>query len=79
MNEMRERRTTVTADRDDLDTLAAEAARREVSLTTVLAEAVAEKASAIRARRRPRFGVARSTDDRSAVEVTAEPIAEPPR
>lgn len=79
MNDGRMRRTTVTADRDDLDTLSVEAARREVSLTTLLAEAVAEKASAIRARRRPRFGVARSTDGRSAAEVTAEPIAEPPR
>jgi hypothetical protein len=71
------RRTTVAADADDLATLEAEAARREVSLTTVLAEAVAEKASALR-QRRPRLGVARSTDGRSARDVAAEPIAHPP-
>lgn len=72
------RRTTVTAEGSDLDTLAAEATRRGVPLTVVLAEAVSEKAAMLR-RRRPRFGVARSTDGRSAAEVTAEPVAEPPR
>ncbi|MGQ0573965.1 MAG: hypothetical protein ACT4RN_07140 [Pseudonocardia sp.] len=72
------RRTTITASRENLDTLAAEATRRGVPLTVVVAEAVAEKAAGIRARRRPRFGVARSTDGRSAAEVTAEPVAEPP-
>jgi hypothetical protein len=71
------RRTTLTADREDLDTLAAEAARRGVSMSDVLAEAVAEKAAAVRSHRRPRFGVARSSDGRSAAELTAEPIAEP--
>jgi hypothetical protein len=76
---MDSRRTTVTADRGDLDTLAAEAVRRGVPLNAVLAEAVAEKAAELRSRRKPRFGVARSTDGRSAAEVTAEPIAEPPR
>jgi len=71
------RRTTVAADADDLATLEAEAVRRGVSLTTVLAEAVADKAAALR-HRRPRLGVARSTDGRSAAEVAAEPIAHPP-
>ncbi len=33
----------------------------------------------LRNRRRPRVGVARSTDGRSAADVTAEPIAEEPR
>jgi hypothetical protein len=72
------RRTTVTADDGSLDTLAAEARRRGVSLSTVLAEAVDEKAAAIRKARRPRVGLGRSTDGRSAAELTAEPVAEPP-
>lgn len=70
-------RTTVTADASDLDTLRAESERRGVSLNTVLAEAVTEKATAIR--RRPRIGVARSHDGRSAAEVGSEPVARPPR
>jgi Ribbon-helix-helix protein, copG family len=72
------RRTTVTADEAALATLAAEARRRGVSLSAVLAEAVADKAAAIRAARRPRVGLGRSRDGRSAADVTAEPIAEPP-
>jgi hypothetical protein len=72
------RRTTVTAGDDALDTLAAEARRRGVSLNTVLAEAVEEKAASLRAARRPRVGLGRSSDGRSAAEVTAEPVAEPP-
>lgn len=61
-----------------LRTLEAEAQRRGVPLATLLREAVEEKARSLRARR-PRVGVARSTDGRSAAEVTAEPVAEPPR
>lgn len=72
-------RTTVNADAADLDTLRAEAARRAVSLSTVLAEAVGEKAAAIRASRRPRLGVARSADGRGAAEVASDPVAHPPR
>jgi hypothetical protein len=72
------RRTTVTARRSSLDTLEAEARRRGVALTAVLAEAIEEKASALHAARRPRLGIARSTDGRSAAEVTAQPIAQPP-
>lgn len=72
------RRTTVSVRREDLDTLEAEAVRRGVPLTAVVAEAVAEKAVALRARRRPRVGVARSRDGRSAAETTAEPVARPP-
>lgn len=75
---MATRRTTVTADRGDLDTLEAEAARRGVPLTALLAEAVAEKAAGLRSGRKPRFGVARSTDSRSAAEVSSDPVAEPP-
>jgi hypothetical protein len=72
------RRTTVAAKRSSLDTLEAEAHRRGVALTVVLAEAVDEKAASLRRARRPRVGVARSIDGLSAAEVTAEPVAEPP-
>lgn len=71
-------RTTVTAGSQALATLEAEARRRGTSLTAVLAEAVDEKAVAIRRARRPRVGVGRSTDGRSAVETAGEPIAHPP-
>ncbi|MEW6223699.1 MAG: hypothetical protein AB1627_03640 [Chloroflexota bacterium] len=72
------RRTTVTATRETLATLEAEARRRDVPLATVLREAVDEKAASLRELRRPHVGIARSTDGRSAAEVTAEPVAEPP-
>jgi hypothetical protein len=72
------RRTTVAARRSSLETLEAEARRRGVTLTTVLAEAIDEKAKALHASRRPRLGIARSTDGRSAAETTAEPVANPP-
>jgi hypothetical protein len=72
------RRTTVTADRDSLGTLEAEAKRRGVSLSTLLAEAVDEKAATIRLGRRPRVALGRSRDGRSAAELTSEPVAEPP-
>ena len=73
------RRTTVNARVEALTTLEAEARRRDVPLTAVLAEAVEEKAASIRAGRRPRVGVARSTDGRSAAQVAAEPVARQPR
>ncbi len=73
------RRTTVATLPADLRTLEAEAERRGVALTAILREAVEEKAQELRNRRRPRLGVARSTDGRSAADVTAEPIAEEPR
>ena len=75
---MMKSRTTVTAPVSDLETLRSEAQRRGVSLSTVLAEAVAEKAQSIRRRRRPRVGVARSSDGRSAADVSGEPVAHPP-
>ena len=71
------RRTTVAARRSSLDTLEAEARRRNVALTVVLAEAVDEKAASLHARR-PRLGLGRSTDGLSAAQLTAEPVAEPP-
>jgi hypothetical protein len=73
------RRTTVSAAQDDLRTLEAEAERRQVPLATILREAVEEKAMELRTRRRPRVGVARSVDDRTAADVTSEPVAEEPR
>jgi hypothetical protein len=72
------RRTTVAADREALDTLEAEARRRGVPLTALLAEAVEDKAASIRSARRPRVGLGRSTDGQSAADLTAEPVAEPP-
>jgi hypothetical protein len=76
MNHMR--RTTVSAEVESLTTLEAEARRRGVALTVLLAEAVEDKAVQIRAARRPRVGLGRSTDERSAAEVTADPVAHPP-
>jgi hypothetical protein len=72
------RRTTVAADVEALATLEAEAQRRAVPLTIVLAEAVEEKAASLRFGRRPRVGVARSTDGLAARDVTDEPVARPP-
>lgn len=73
------RRTTVTAEAQDLATLEAEAKRLDLPLTVLVSEAIAEKAAALRSRRRPRVGVARSRDGRSARGVAAEPVAQPPR
>jgi hypothetical protein len=70
------RRTTVSAQPDAIRTLEAEAQRRSIPLAALLREAVEEKASALRKGRRPRVGVARSTDGRTAAEITAEPVAE---
>lgn len=70
------RRTTVSATAEDLRTLETEAARRGVPLTVVLRDAVEDKARAIREGRRPRVGVARSSDGRSAAELTGEPVAD---
>ena len=75
---MQTRRTTVTATEDSLQTLEAEARRRDVSLSTVLREAVEEKASALRQRQRPRVGIARSTDGLSAALLTSDPVANEP-
>ncbi|PZR63938.1 MAG: hypothetical protein DLM71_03590 [Chloroflexi bacterium] len=73
------RRTTVSAPPGAIRTLEAEAERRNVPLASLLREAVEDKAQALRTARRPRLGVARSTDGRSAADVAAEPIAEEPR
>jgi hypothetical protein len=74
------RRTTVSAAADALATLEAEAQRRGVPLTVVLAEAVEEKAAALRRERRPRLGLGASGGrSLGAAKVTAEPIADDPR
>ncbi|HEU4707518.1 MAG TPA: hypothetical protein VFS64_10040 [Solirubrobacterales bacterium] len=72
------RRTTVSAEAEALATLEAEARRRGTSLSSVLAEAVEEKAFAIRRARPPRVGVGRSRDGRSAAETATEPAARLP-
>ena len=56
------RRTTLSAEADDLTVLEGEARRRGVSLAQVLRETVAEKAAAVRRSKRPRFGLVRSGD-----------------
>jgi hypothetical protein len=72
------RRTTVKADTEALSTLEGEARRRGDSLSAVLAEAVEEKAIAIRDARRPRLGLGQSSDGGSAAESATSPIARPP-
>jgi hypothetical protein len=72
------RRTTVNADAEALSILEDEAKRRGESLSSVLAEAVSEKASAILQARPPRLGLGRSTDGDSAAAMATEPIAAPP-
>jgi hypothetical protein len=73
------RRTTVSADTEALATLENEARRRGESLSAVLAEAVEEKASAIKRGHRPRLGLGRSIDGASAAETATESVARPPR
>jgi hypothetical protein len=73
------RRTTVSASPEIFRILEAEAKRRDVPFAALLREAVEGKAQALRDQRRPSLAVARSTDGRTTTDVTAEPIAEPPR
>jgi hypothetical protein len=75
---MKQRRTTVMVDEQALATLGFEAKRRRVALAQVLREAIDDKVAALRSDRRPRVGIARSTDGRRASDVTAEPVAEAP-
>ena len=70
---MTQRRTTVLVDEDALATLGFEAKRRSVPLAEVLREAIDDKVVSLRTTRRPRVGVARSSDGRSAADVTGEP------
>jgi hypothetical protein len=63
------KRTTVSADSSDLETLEYEARRRGVSLNRVLREAVAEYAQEVRAARKPHFGIGRGGPDLSQASV----------
>jgi hypothetical protein len=75
-----QKRTTVAAPSESLATLEAEADRRGVALTVVIAEAITEKATAHRRARRPRLGVGASGGrSRGAAKLTANPVADPPR
>ena len=74
------KRTTVSADSDDLAILEYEAKRRGVSLTQVLREALAEYAAEVRAARKPSFGIAHGDPGLSQASVDDEvaPIVDQP-
>jgi hypothetical protein len=76
---MKQRRTTVMVDDDALASLGFEAKRRSLPLAELLREAIDEKVESLRAARRPRVGVARSSDGQSAADLTGDPIAHDPR
>lgn len=76
---MVQRRTTVLVDEDALATLGFEAKRRSVPLAELLREAIDDKVMTLRTARRPRVGVARSSDGRSAADMTGDPVAHDPR
>jgi hypothetical protein len=63
------KRTTVSADPDDLATLEYEAKLRGVSLTSILREAVAEYAAEVRSSHLPHFGIGRGGPDLSQASV----------
>src|SRR5258708_40221682 len=78
VNQMR--RTTIAAPADALATLEAEAVRRAVPLTAVIAEAINDKADALRRARRPRLGVGASARRSPGAAVApSAPVADPPR
>ena len=66
-------------DEDALASLGFEAKRRSVPLAEVLREAIDEKVESLRAARRPRVGVASSSDGLSAADLTGDPVADDPR
>jgi len=75
-----ERRTTISAPSDALATLELEARRRGVPMTAVVAEAVVEKAAALRRARRPRLGTGASGGrSPGAARATADPVSDHPR
>jgi hypothetical protein len=63
------KRTTVSANPGDLETLEYEARRRGVSLNFVLREAVEKYAREVRAARKPHFGIGRGGPDLSQMSV----------
>jgi hypothetical protein len=74
---MATRRTTVTAEHDDLAVLAHEARKRGVTLSQVLREAVAHEAHRLRDAAAPRFGIVRG--DGNATNAIAEDEQAPAR
>ncbi len=66
------KRTTVSADPDDLAVLEGEAKRRGVSLSHMLREAVAEYAAEVRSEKKPRFGIAHGPADLAQQSVDDE-------
>jgi hypothetical protein len=69
---MMTRRTTLRADPEDLALLEGEARRRGLSLALVLRELVARGANELRFARRPRFGVARTSEGSGQVAAADE-------
>lgn len=65
-------RTTLSADREDLELLRREAERRDISLSQVLRELVAAEADRLRSQRRPRFGIGRSKTGAAQAATAAE-------
>lgn len=66
------KRTTVSANEDDLATLEREADRRGVPLARMLREAVMEYAAGIRAANSPRFGIGSGDPGLSEASVEDE-------
>lgn len=74
------RRTTITIPASALEALEAEARRRGVPLPVIVAEAIEEKAAALRRAQRPRLGLGASAGrSAGAAVLTAEPVADDPR
>ncbi len=65
-------RTTLAAEKDDLDTLRAEAKRRGISLAQLLREVVSEQAKRLRESRRPRIAVVRCGSGAARASVRHE-------
>jgi hypothetical protein len=66
------KRTTVSADSDDMAVIEYEAKRRGVSVTFVLREAVAVYAAEVRTARRPSFGIGHGGPDLAQASVDDE-------
>jgi hypothetical protein len=66
------RRTTVSADADDLAVLESEARRRGVSLSALLREAVEHEAGRLRSKTAPRFGIVRGDGSATATIAADE-------
>lgn len=64
---------------DQIERGVAAMAARLPSLSVVLGEAVEDEARVLHGARRPRVGVGRSADGRSAAEVTTAPVVDDPR